>query len=83
MQSRIQNYPKESESEETNSKTSKKAKKRSAGAPPSWMEDYIKEQKKINEDRAREFQEFKNDFLTLQREKNDILKSLASHIMQK
>ena len=45
--------------------------------------EYIKEQQKINEDRAREFQEFKNDFLTLQREKNEILKSLASHIMQK
>jgi len=36
-----------------------------------------------NEDRAREFQVFKNDFLTLQTEKNEILKSLASHIMQK
>jgi hypothetical protein len=36
-----------------------------------------------NEDRAREFQEFRNDFLTFQREKNYILKSLASHIIQK
>jgi hypothetical protein len=47
------------------------------------MEDYIKEQKQFNEDRAREFQEFRNDFLTFQREKNYILKSLASHIIQK
>jgi hypothetical protein len=47
------------------------------------MEEYIQEHKQFNEDRAREFQEFKNDFPTLQREKNEILKYLASHIMQK
>lgn len=36
----------------------------------------------FHEDRARDFQKFKNDFPIVQREKNGILRALASHIMQ-
>lgn len=57
----------------------KKKKKKLA---PTWMEEFIQENHKENERRREEFKEFRKEFLDLQREKNDILKTLVSN-MQK
>ncbi|CAC5424532.1 unnamed protein product [Mytilus coruscus] len=57
----------------------KKKKKKLA---PTWMEEFIQENHQENERRREEFQEFCREFLDLQREKNDILKSLISNIQK-